>query len=486
MSRPLALRPAAEQAALVRDRVVGCRELLELHLERVARLDPALNAVCTLAPDRARQEADLADLAVAAGCRLGPLHGLPVTVKDSIETAGIRTVCGDPGLLGHVPAQDALAVRRLRDAGAIVFGKTNVPTWASDCQSSNPVFGTTNNPWDVTRTPGGSSGGEAAAVATGLTPLGTGSDLGGSLRLPASFCGVFALKPSYGVVPFTGHLPPAPGTLAPMDVGSIGSLARSAEDLDLALRVLAGPDDVHAAAWRLVLPEPAVGSLESTRLGVWLDDPVCPVGPSTGGVLEDVVGKAAAAGAQVVDLAAALGPLAEEAYLLAQALIHATVAPHLPDEVYAEALGARDADGAHGRWARGLTASARELGHLLEQREQLALRWRAAVADVDVLLTPVTPGPAFPHDDRPEGERVLDVDGVPRPFGEQFAWMQVVGALRLPAVSAPVGRTAGGLPVGVQVVAPYLHDRTAIAVGGWLSDLVGGFEPPPLAYAPAG
>lgn len=481
MTLPLALRPATEQAALVRDRIVGCRELLEHHLDRVSRLNSTLNAVCTIDPDRARREADLADLAIAAGGRLGPLHGLPITVKDSIETAGIRTVCGDPDLLHHVPAADAPAVRRLRAAGAVVFGKTNVPTWASDCQSSNPVFGTTNNPWDLTRTPGGSSGGEAAAVAVGMTAFGTGSDLGGSLRLPASFCGVFALKPSYGVVPSSGHLPPAPGTLQPMDIASMGPLARSAEDLELALGVMAGPDDTHAPAWRLVLPEPTVGSLATTRLGVWLDDLVCPVGPSTGAVLDDLVGKAAATGADVVDLSGVLGPLAEEAYLLAQALVHATVSPHLPDVVYDEALSAITAEGAHGRWARGLTASARDLGRLLEQREQLAVRWRAAVADVDVLLTPVTPGPAFLHDSRPEGERVLDIDGVLRPAGEQFAWMQMVGALRLPAVSAPVGRTTAGLPVGVQVVAPYLHDRTAIAVGGWLSDAVGGYEVPAIA-----
>lgn len=478
MSRPLALLPAWEQAALIRDGLVTSRELLEHHLDRIARLDADVNAVVSVDVERARHEADLADQAARP---LGVLHGLPMTVKDSIETAGLRTVCGDPSLLHHVPAQDAPAVARLRAAGAIVLGKTNVPMWAADCQSTNAVFGTTNNPWDLTRTPGGSSGGEAAAVAAGLSPLGLGSDLGGSLRLPASFCGVFALKPSYGLVPTTGHLPPAPGSLHPMDIGAIGPMARTARDLDLALAVLAGPDRAHAPAWRLVLPESTVTALDTARVGVWLDDPMCPVGPSTAAVLEDLAGKCAATGAQVVDLAAVLRPLADEGYELAQALVHATVSPHLPDEMYAQALSSTEAPGAHGRWARGLCTSARELGRLLERREQLAVRWAAAVSDVEVLLTPVTPGPAFPHDHRPEAERVLDIDGALRPYGEQFAWMQLVGALRLPAVSAPVGRTAAGLPVGVQVVAPFLHDRTAVAAAGMLSDLVGGYEPPPLA-----
>src|SRR5215475_3400879 len=207
----LPFRSATELAAAVRGKEVSSAELLECYLDRIEELNPSLGAVVTLDAERARREAAEADRRLARGAEVGPLHGLPVTVKDSLETRGMRTTCGAPELAGYVPDHDAEAVARLRSAGAIVVGKTNLPMWAGDCQSYNDVFGTTNNPWDLSRTPGGSSGGAAAAVAAGLSALDLGSDLGGSLRIPAHWCGVYALKPSFGVVPSRGHIPPPPG-----------------------------------------------------------------------------------------------------------------------------------------------------------------------------------------------------------------------------------------------------------------------------------
>ena len=203
-------RPAVALAKALRAGELGSRELLEQYISRVERLNPKVNAVVAVDLERARRRADEADAARKRGSLLGPLHGLPMTIKDSLETEGLCTTCGVPELAKHVPSRDATAVARLRAAGAVVFGKTNAPTWAMDVQTYNPVYGTTNNPWDTTRSPGGSSGGAAAAVAAGLTALEMGSDIGGSIRNPSHYCGVYGHKPSYGIVPGRGHLPPPP------------------------------------------------------------------------------------------------------------------------------------------------------------------------------------------------------------------------------------------------------------------------------------
>src|SRR6478672_2859323 len=268
---------ATALAAVIRSGAISSRDLLDLYLERVDRFNPTLNAIVTLDADRARADADAADAAIVRSDDLGPLHGVPITIKDSIETAGMRTTSGAKMLAEYVPQRDAIAVARLRAAGAIVFGKSNLPEFAGDSQSYNELFGTTNNPWDPKRTPGGSSGGAAAAVAAGLTGLELGSDIRGSLRQPAHNTGVFTLKPSFGIVPTRGHIPGPPGTLSTPDMAVLGPIARSADDLDLALDVLAGPDPTAAVAWRLRLPPPRGRSLRDYRIGVWLDDPACPV-----------------------------------------------------------------------------------------------------------------------------------------------------------------------------------------------------------------
>src|SRR4051794_7627391 len=267
---------ATELVAAIKGRAVSSRELLATFLDRIERLNGPVNAVVTLAVERAQAEAAAADDATARGAEVGPLHGLPITIKDAIETEGIRSTGGAIELTDHVPAADAPAVAKLRAAGAIVFGKTNLPRWSGDLQSYNEIFGTTNNPWDRSRVPGGSSGGAATAVACGFTSFELGTDIGGSVRNPSHCCGVYGLKPSFGVVPQRGYLDHVGGGTTDADINVFGPIARSAKDLDLLLGVLAGPPPEHAPAWRIELPEPTTKrGLDGQRIALWLDDPAC-------------------------------------------------------------------------------------------------------------------------------------------------------------------------------------------------------------------
>ncbi len=491
----MAYRTATELVVAMSTGELSAREVLEHHLDRIERLNPTINAVVTMDVDAARQAADAADRAQAAGDPLGPLHGLPMTVKDCIEVAGMTATAGAPELADYVPAADALAVGRLRAAGAIIVGKTNLPAWAGDCQTYNDVFGTTNNPWDLARTPGGSSGGAAAAIAAGLSSLELGSDLGGSIRIPAHFCGVYGMKPSYGIVPLHGHIPPPPGTLAEIDVASLGPLARSADDLEMVLDVIAGPDAVRAVAWSLRLPPPRAASLDGYRLAAWLDDPAGAIETESYRMLEEAVERLRAVGVRVDRIstgpdaqgspAGSLPPGLTEGLDVAQRLIQAAVAHALPDGEYdrlrerALASSPEDRSGPV-RWARNVTASARTVNLVSEQRARLRGRWAHVFRRYDAILCPVTPTPAFPHDHEPDVDaRTVVVDGERRSYGDQFAWLQAIGVVYLPVVTAPLGRTAAGLPVGVQVVGPYLEDRTPVDVARRMASVVGGFMPPP-------
>jgi amidase len=481
----LAFRPAAELAGMIKAKEISSSELLECYLDRIERFNPGLNAVVTLDVERARQEASEADSRLAQGGPVGPLHGLPMTVKDSLQTRGMRTTCGAPQLAGYVPDQDAVAVARLRNAGAIIVGKTNLPAWAGDCQTYNDVFGTSNNPWDHARTPGGSSGGAAAAVAAGLAALELGSDIGGSLRIPAHWCGVYALKPSFGIVPTRGHIPPPPGMLGDADIGVLGPIARSAGDLELCLSVIAGPDTADAAGWRLELPPAPGRDIPQWRVAMWPDEPGWPLDRAISGRLQAAADSLAAAGMRVeqarpVDLGQSVG--------VAQRLIQGGLAGFLPEPEYAALAGRADqldpADQSPpARFARNITQSARQLG--LARQEQLALRaaWARFFSRYDILLSPAMRTTAIPHDHNPDVDaRTITVNGEQVPYADQFAWLQAVGVGYLPAVGAPAGLAADGLPAGIQLVGPYLHDRSVIAFSQILAELAGGFTPPP-AYA---
>lgn len=453
---------ASRLAAAVRAKDISSRELLELYLDRIERLDGPVNAVATLAIDRARAEAAAADHAVANGASVGPLHGLPITVKDAIATAGIRSTGGAVELAEHVPAEDAAAVARLRAAGAIVFGKTNLPRWSLDTQTYCELFGTTNNPWALDHTPGGSSGGAAAAVSAGFTSFELGTDIGGSIRLPSHFCGVFGLKPSYGLVPADGYLDHVGGGTFAVDMNVFGPIARSAADLDLLLGVLAGPEPAKQLAWRVELPAPSGNRLADYRIGVLLDDPACAVDHNYLAVLRAGVDRLAAAGARVEEAAPPVSVAAH--FELYVPLIAAAISLSQPPEL-GEALS-----GTHRAW----------LGY---HAERMALRasWSRWFESYDILLCPVAATAAFAHDQEGDNaQRTITINGVDRLLVLSSAWWSCMANLvGLPAAVSPIGCTAQGLPVGIQVLAPFFHDRRAVQVAGHIAEVLGGYRPPP-------
>jgi amidase len=388
----------------------------------------------------------------------------------------MRTTCGLEAW-DHVPERDAEAVRRLRDAGALIFGKTNTPTLAGDWQTYNPIFGTTNNPWDTARTTGGSSGGAAAAVATGMTALELGSDIAGSIRVPSNWCGVCGHKPSWGIVPQRGHLPPAPGALADTDLGVMGPLARDVADLELALDILARASGHAATGWRLDLPAPRATTLRDLRLAVWLDDPAYPVEPDVRTVLESAV--AMLEGAQIADSRPPIA-LSEVVRTYVQ-LLYPVILATIPRSRF-DALAAMpiEDEGPLTNTARFATLRHRDWLRANEQREQL----RAVMADffreVDALLMPVAVVPAIAHDhSEPFADRVIRTTDGSRPYLDMFGWIALATLTYLPATVVPVGLTAAGLPVGIQIVGPYLEDRTTLAVARCIEELLGGFVPPP-------
>jgi amidase len=478
----LALRPAHALADAIRHRDVSSRELLEHYLARVERLNSPLNAVVTVDADSALKAADAADAAIARGDAVGPLHGVPMTVKDTYLTAGMRTTCGLPAW-DHIPEDDAEAVRRLRAAGAVIFGKTNTPTLAGDWQTYNAIFGATNNPWDTTRSTGGSSGGAAAAVATGMTGLELGSDIGGSIRFPSNWCGVCGHKPTWGIVPQYGHLPPAPGTLASTDLTVVGPLARDVADLELALGVLAGPAGHASVGWRLEMPPPRATTLGDLRLALWLDDPAYPVDTEVGDVLASAAGALRAGGARMVD--ARPDVVLPDVVRLYQQFLYpillSTMGKRSFDNMVKLAGSlAEDDERPLARTARFATQRYRDWVFANEKREVLRALMAAFFSDVDALLMPVAMVAAIPHDhSEPFPERVIQVNGASRPYTDLMAWMALATLTHLPATVVPVGLTASGLPVGIQIVGPYLEDRTTLAVGRLVEELLGGFVPPP-------
>jgi amidase len=457
----IATRPATELAQLIRDRELSSRELLDLYLDRIDRLNGPVNAVVTLDADRARAAADAADAALARGDDVGPLHGLPVTIKDAIETEGIRSTGGATELVDHVPTADAPAVARLKDAGAVVFGKTNLPRWSGDFQTFNDIFGRTSNPWSLDHTVGGSSGGAAAAVAAGFTAFEVGTDIGGSVRIPSHCCGTFGLKPSYGVIPQRGYLDHVGGGTTDADINVFGPIARSAADLDLLLGVLAGPEPERAAAWRLELPECEARSLSELRIGTWLDDPASPVESEYAAMLRAAADRIADAGGRVDDDRPPVD-FAEQRALFTRMIVPA-ISPSLPDDA------AEIAGGSHRAWLRN-------------EQERAALRrtWANWFTDHDLLLLPVMTTAAFPHDhERELMERTIEIDGDVRALVSTIDWLGLVGIVGLPSAVVPIGRTGAGLPVGMQLVAPYLHDRRAVGAARMAEAVLGGYTPPP-------
>jgi amidase len=461
MDNQTLLRPATDTARLLRNKELSSRELTGALLARIEEVNPALTAVVALRPEQALAEAAAADEAATRGGDLGPLHGVPITIKDAFDVAGLPTTWGNPAFAGHVAGSDAAVVRRLRRAGAVVAGKTNAAFMLGDFgQTANELHGVTANPWDTARTPGGSSGGSAAAVAAGLSFLDYGSDLVGSIRLPASYCGVYGLKPSVATVPLTGFQPPGPPA-APSDMtylSALGPLARSAGDLRTALAVTGGPDGPAAKAYAWALAPPRHTRLRDFRVGVVLDHPHAAVSSEVAAVLSGAVDALARSGATVVEgWPEGVDPVAEaESFGFHVRLFFAYQQPGDDLPPFAEVVE--------------------------QERRRMAARaaWGAALEDVDVFLCPASFTPAFPHDPRPFEERTIATPEGDRPYTDQVFWVAHASLPGLPAVSVPVGRTPGGLPVGAQVVGPLHEDDTAITFAGLLGEVTGGYQPPPV------
>ncbi|MCK9993184.1 MAG: amidase [Alphaproteobacteria bacterium] len=480
----IAFLSASNLTAMLRGGKISSVELLAHYLDRVARLNPALNAIVYMDAEAAMARAAAADQARAAGQSWGPLHGLPMTIKDSFEVAGMITTSGAPELREHRSQYNAVTVQRLLDAGAVIFGRTNVPLYTGDLQSYNSVYGTTNNPWDVSRTPGGSSGGAAAAVAAGLCGMELGSDIGGSIRTPSGFCGIYGHKPSWGLVPGRGHIPGPPGAMSESDMNVCGPMARAPEDLEMALKLLAGPDPLMGLARPKALPAASDKPLQGLRIAAWIDDPVCPVDRSVGDQSQTLLDSLARAGAIINDKARPdIDP--RRAFATYVRLVIAVNAAGFPDHVIArlrkeaEQADARATDYA-ANFAIGATMSHRQWQSANEARNHMRARWNEFFNGYDVLLCPISPTPAFPHDQsQHQRARRVEVNGKPFPYMDQLFWAGLTGMAYLPSTAAPIGRTPSGLPVGVQIVGPYYDDLTTIRVARLIQEVTGGFTPPP-------
>jgi amidase len=474
---------ATEMVRALRGREVLASELLELHLRRIERHNPRLNAIVIPDFDRARRDAAAADEALARGGDAAPLLGLPITIKDAIDTEGLPTTGGVESRAEAYPERDALIVQRLREAGAVIMGKTNVPPYLADWQADNPLFGRTNNPWDLERAPGGSTGGGGAALAAGLTPLEFGSDIGGSIRFPAAWCGVYGHRPSLTALPRSGHFPPLATALPnpTLTLNTVGPLARGAEDLALALDVTAGPEIGEEVAWRLELPPARHERLADFRVAVLPGADWRPVDGEIGAAVERLAMSLGRAGARVAEAQPeALGDLREH-HELYQSLLTAITATRLsPEERRARAAELRAGSDPFGAVrARGLEASAADYIAWHEQRARYQAAWRAFFREWDVVLAPMAIVPAPPHSTLPPEERVLTVDGQTVPARILIVYSAVAIFSGLPSTAFPLGLTRGGLPIGLQAIGPYLEDRTPIRFAELVAREFGGFQRPP-------
>ena len=456
-SDPFLFKSATKLIAAIRTGEITSLDLLNRYLESIERNNDEINAVVALDVEAARARAAEADKAFVRGENWGPLHGLPMTVKDVFEVVGMPATAGDPRLKDYIPQRNAIAVQRLIDAGAIIFGKTNIPYHAMDIQSYNAIYGTTNNPWDLTRTPGGSSGGSAAALAAGFTPLELGSDIGGSVRFPAHYTGVFGHKPTFGIVPRYGHIPPMPGrvpahVMPAIPLFVVGPLARSADDLMLAMEVLTTPGSVDESVKRPKLLPPRKQQFKDYRVAVWYTDslPAAEIDADVLAILMKTVEKLRGTGLAIDEEARPDIGLDKMNFIFGQIFNHLMMGSlPLPE------------------W-------------LIAKQREIQDMWAGFFERYDVLLAPVAPTAAFPHDH--EGTimtRNLKINGQEKSMLNNMTWTRMAIVSGLPATVAPVGFNDSGLPVGIQIIGASLEDRTTIDFARGLSELVGGFVPPP-------
>ena len=476
----LAFESALDLARKIRETEIGSRELTDYFIGRIERFDEQLNAVVVRDFERAREAADAADAALARGDTLGLLHGLPMTIKESYDIADLPTTWGIPEFKDNIATHDSDTVRKFKAAGAHYLGKTNVPLQLADFQSYNDIYGVTNNPWDTDRIPGGSSGGSAAALAAGMTGLESGSDIGGSIRNPAHYCGVYGHKPTWGIVPFQGHS--LPGMLAGPDIAVVGPLARSAADLATSMDIVAGPTSANAPGWKLNLPRPTKGKLSDFRVALWPNDERAPVAVEISDRVQQLADRLASLGATVSDTARPAIDIdaAHRTYLY---MLNGVMAAGVPDDEFAQiqadvvrlnpedlsndAVMARAAVQHHRDWLRGNN-----------YRERLRMAWREFFNDWDILICPQTTTTAFAHDHSPMQSRTLKVDNEDQPYFKQIFWAGLINVGYLPSTVFPTGPSAQGLPIGVQAVGAEFDDYVCIDFTRLMADEFGGFVPP--------
>ncbi|HTE39571.1 MAG TPA: amidase family protein [Steroidobacteraceae bacterium] len=446
----LAFESAVQIATRIRKRELSAVECLAYFRQRIERFNPKINAIIVLDWERAQRRATAADRALACGESWGPLHGVPMTIKESYDLAGHATTWGDPIFKDVLASRDDLAVRRIESSGAIVFGKTNVPFYLMDFQTYNDIHGTTNNPWDLTRGPGGSSGGSAAALAAGLTSLELGSDIGGSIRNPSHYCGVYGHKPTYKLVGATRGAPAGNFTFA--DLAVHGPLARSAEDLNVSIRYLAGPNELESPFWRVTLPQPHK-QLKDFRVVIWPSD-------SRVKVSAEISARCQALGERLARLGCVVSESARPAF-----------EPSHSNAIYRSLLDAATNPSPeinHGKW--------RDLDN---ERIQVRMHWREFFKDWDVVIAPISATPAFKHDHSAMKGRTLQVDGETAPYFHQIFWAGLVNLGHLPSTCFPTGVGKEGLPIGLQAIGNAYDDLITIDFTRQLAREFGGFVAPP-------
>ncbi|MBR0798677.1 amidase [Bradyrhizobium jicamae] len=479
-------KTAVGLSAALKTKQVSAVELAEDVIGRIERHDGKINAVCVRDFERGLAAARAADTAIARG-EHRPLTGIPMTVKESFNVAGLPTTWGNPAQKDFTPSEDALSIARVKDAGGVILGKTNVPLNLADWQSYNEVYGTTNNPYDLGRTPGGSSGGSSAALAAGYGALSLGSDIGGSLRVPGFHCGIYAHKPTIALLPARGHTPPP---FAPLpfdgDLSVIGPMARGAADLSLLLDVMAGPDPLEAGkAYRLDLPTARHTSLKDFRILVIDTDPVLPTDRTIRGTIDRLASNLDRIGAKISRSSPLLPDFAASSRLYMRLLL-SFLGATFPQEVYAGACSAAAALPAgntslQAERLRGIALSHRDWVIANGARARLRAQWRELFKSFDAVICPIMPTAAYPHDHSPEQEqRRILIDGEPHVYTDQLAWPGIATLPGLPSTAIPTGFAPDGLPIGVQIVGPWLEDRTPLKLAELIEREYGGFVPPKM------
>ena len=462
---------------------VSSLEVLESFLAQVEKVNPKINAIVALDIERAKEKAKEADNKISLKSKLGPLHGLPMTIKDAFEVEGIVSTGGNPAWKDNIPKRNAEAVQRLVDAGAIIFGKTNVPFLSSDLQSFNKIYGKTNNPWDLERTPGGSSGGSAAALAAGMTPLELGSDIGGSIRVPAHFCGLYGHKPSYNIISEVGHMPPPPGSILTGNGLSVaGPLARSPEDLEIALDVLVAAQEQDSQAWKVKLPKARTKKIKELKIAVWPDEPYAEADDEITNLIKDTAEDLRHAGAKVetVDLPISF----EEIDKIYSLLLNPLMLAGSPKETFEtlaklnESLDPNDVSEL-AKVARGSVLKHADWVLVNAMRQNMRQKWREFFNKFDVILCPTCITPAFKHNHNPVHERKLTINGKDDEYLRATLWAGPAVSAGLPSTNVPIGMSSNNLPISMQITGPYLEDKTCLEVAKVVRNLRGGFKIPP-------